>query len=129
MSALTQGRDVGGKSASPGCVKDQKGTQKCAGGDSSTQIALRCLACHLAGRACSRQPGPDETVSLDSWIVPLLTGEAFGDHLAYPEEGGVLVIEGSRIEGLLDELNNVPEDDDQARINKFRELGPSTIPV
>lgn len=53
---------------------------------------------------------------------------AVGDQLAYSEEGGVLVIEGSRLEELF-ALIVIPEDDEQARVEKLRELGGTSTHV
>lgn len=54
--------------------------------------------------------------------VKQCTSSGFADELAYPKEGGVLVIEGTRVPDLLDNLALTPEDDD-ARAEHFKSLG------
>ncbi|KAJ5148704.1 hypothetical protein N7448_000282 [Penicillium atrosanguineum] len=68
------------------------------------------------------EPRHNGTLSLDGQVMPICKESVYGDHLAYPEKGHVLVIKGLRVEGLGDALEYLPEDDD-ARAKRFRELG------
>lgn len=53
---------------------------------------------------------------------------AFCNDLVFPGKGSVLVIERHRVEGLLSELNSVPEDNHQALVNKFMGLEAAYYP-
>lgn len=107
------------------CVSGAKGT----GGASWSPI----LGCPTLS-ACSGPPGrrslePDTngTMSANGQTEPTCKESVFGDHLAFPKEGGVLVIPGWRAEDLEDTLAALP-DDDETLVEKYRELGAKHYP-
>lgn len=55
--------------------------------------------------------------------IPRPTENFDGDCLAYPPEGGVLVLEGWRVKGMMDKFEGVDMEDDEVAVRKFREVG------
>ncbi|KAL2839746.1 hypothetical protein BJY01DRAFT_250346 [Aspergillus pseudoustus] len=96
----------------------------CSSNPTSTIPGIYCGFSENTGVGDDYQRGDaaaNTTTTMDGQTVRGCTAEVFGYEIAYPKEGGILVIEASRVEALREQLAGKGEND-QARVNKFTEL-------
>ncbi|KAL2864291.1 uncharacterized protein BJX67DRAFT_383950 [Aspergillus lucknowensis] len=94
--------------------------RRCSGGASWYNIPDTCnVWCQRMEEVAANTA---TATTADGRTVRKCTAEVFGDEIAHPKEGGILVIEAARVEALQEQLADVGENN-EARVNRFRELG------
>ncbi|OQD60720.1 hypothetical protein PENPOL_c021G02246 [Penicillium polonicum] len=99
------------------CVSGETGT----GGASWSKI-IGCPSFDSCSGPGRRSLENNQTISATSQQPAKCKERAFGDHLAYPKEGGVLVIPGEWVEKWKHILAALPANN-AARVEKFDEMG------